>query len=117
MLLKRHIFDSIGSGIFLNSGYFIGVIMFTYHWILGREFNYSRTLSTMALLNYLSHSSIYFLHISLTRFSNFISISFQVGDILKKEEFKKINSRVDKNGKDEISLNIVNASFSHSFIK
>lgn len=75
--------------------------MFSYHWILGREFSYSRTLSTLALLNYLSLASIYFLHTSLTFLATFISIISRVGKILEKEDLKNINPAIhgDKTAK------------------
>jgi ATP-binding cassette subfamily C (CFTR/MRP) protein 4 len=87
MLIRNHIINAIGAGVFMNSGFVIAVVIFTYHWGMDREFDYASSLSTIALLSYLSLFSIYFLYSAISAFSTFIAIMIRVGEILLMEEF------------------------------
>lgn len=70
-LIKNHLMNAIGSGIFMNGGFIIVLVIFGYHYGMGREFDYSRSLSTVSLLSYLSTTSIFFSYYAINNFATF----------------------------------------------
>ena len=54
MIFNSHVINSIGHGIFQNGGFLIAIFIFSYHYLMDREFSYSRSLSTIGILGYLS---------------------------------------------------------------
>ncbi|CAI2362604.1 unnamed protein product [Moneuplotes crassus] len=87
MLIRSHTVNAIGSGIFMNGGYVIAFAIFSYHWAMGREFSYERSLSAIALLSYLSLTAIFFTYNAISNFATFIAIMSRVGEILQMEEY------------------------------
>ena len=87
MLFRNHAINACGSGLFMNGGILISIIVFGYHYMMGREFDYSISLSAFSLMNYLSLTSIYFLYSAIITFSSFIATMFRVGEILKMDEY------------------------------
>lgn len=57
MICKGHIINSLGFGVFQNGGFLIAIAIFGYHFGMGREFSYSRSLSSLSMLGYLSQFS------------------------------------------------------------
>jgi len=70
-LVKHHLINSVSSGIFLNGGLLISLAVFGYHYFMGREFNSSRTLSSFAMMNYISLYSIFFCYSAVATFATF----------------------------------------------
>jgi hypothetical protein len=79
--------NSTGAGVFLNGGLVIAIVVFGYHYAMGREFVYSRSLSAFTMMNYLSYTSVYFSFTAISTFSSFVAIMFRVGEIMEMEEF------------------------------
>jgi len=86
-LIKNHAMNSTGAGVFLNGGLVIAIVVFGYHYAMGREFVYSRSLSAFTMMNYLSYTSVYFSFTAISTFSSFVAIMFRVGEIMEMEEF------------------------------
>ena len=79
---------------------------------MGREFDYSISLSAFSLMNYLSLTSIYFLYSAIITFSSFIATMFRVGEILKMDEYDDSFSENDKLPEDiRIKIENCNASW------
>lgn len=115
MLLRNHFINAIGSGVFMNGGFLIAVVMFTYHWGMDREFSYSKSLSTIALLSYLSLFAIFFLYNAISNFSTFCAIMFRVGEILKMDEFSSPPGLNDESLEPGTRIMLDNASVTWGF--
>ena len=86
-LMRSHAMNSVGSGVFLNGGLVIAVVVFGYHYGMGREFVYSRTLSAFTMMNYLSYTLIYYSFSAISTFSSFVAVMFRIGEIMEMDEF------------------------------
>jgi ATP-binding cassette subfamily C (CFTR/MRP) protein 1 len=116
IILRTLFMISLGAGaIFLNGGYVIAVAIFGYHYLRGREFDYSSTLSTLAILAYLSVSSIFILFVGLANLAQLFSILKRAGEIMNMEEHKE--SEPDKNTtfSRDTRVKIENGSFTWGF--
>jgi ATP-binding cassette, subfamily C (CFTR/MRP), member 4 len=107
-LVKNHFINSLGSGIFLNGGLCVAFVVFGYHYLMEREFVYSRTLSAFTMMNYLSLTSIYFSFSAISTFSTFWAIMFRVGEILEKDEFDEDLAEDDRSLPQGIRVKLEN---------
>lgn len=115
MLLRNHTAQAVGSGIFLNGGFVIAIVVFFYHWGMGRELDYARSLSTISLLSYLSLTSIFFSYTAISNFATFIAVMFRVGEILKMEEYDHAVSTDDTTLDTGVRVKLENASLTWGF--
>jgi len=115
MLLKNHTINAVGSGIFLNGGFVIGLVMFSYHWGMDREFSYERSLSAIALLSYLSLTAIFFSYNAISNFATFVAIMFRVGEILKMDEYDYDGAKNDTSLPEGVRVKLQDASFTWGF--
>jgi ATP-binding cassette, subfamily C (CFTR/MRP), member 4 len=115
MLIRNHVINAIGSGIFLNGGFVIALVIFSYHYGLEREFDYSRSLSTIALLSYLSLTSIFFSYTAISNIATFVAVMFRVGEILKMEEVDKEALKDDESLDEGVRVRLENADLSWGF--
>lgn len=115
MLLRNHAINAVGSGIFLNGGFVIALVIFTYHWGMDREFDYSRSLSAVALLSYLSLTAIFFSYNAISNFATFMAIMFRVGEIMKMEEYDYESAQNDTSLSYGVRLSMENASLTWGF--
>jgi hypothetical protein len=82
-----HLVSAIGFSVFQNGGFLIALSIFGYHFGMDREFSYSRSLSTIAILGYLSQFSCYFLFTAFNSMANLIAILKRTGEVIGMEEF------------------------------
>ncbi|CAI2363367.1 unnamed protein product [Moneuplotes crassus] len=115
MLIKNHIINAIGSGVFLSGGFAIALVIFSYHWGMDREFSYERSLSTIALLSYLSLSAIFFSYNAISNFATFMAVMFRVGEILEMDEFDYDSAQDDKSLPEGVRIRLQDASFTWGF--
>lgn len=111
-----HIISAIGFGIFQNGGFLIAIAIFGYHYGMGREFSYSRSSSTIAILGYLSQFSCYFLFAALNVMAGLTAIFKRTGEVIGMEE-KEIEKDQDNSAllQEGIRIKIENASLSWGF--
>ena len=114
-LYKNHLVNAIGSGLFMNGGFVIAFVIFTYHYGMDREFSYSRSLSTIALLSYLSLTSIFFSYTAISNFATFAAIMFRVGEIFKMEEFDYKSAENDTSLPEGTRILLENCDLSWGF--
>lgn len=112
MLFRNHAVNSICAGFFMNGGLIISLVVFGYHFGMGREFVYSRSLTAFAMMNYLSQTSIYFSYSALSTFSTFLAIMFRVGEVLKMEEFDEEAAIDDESLPEGTRIKIENCNLS-----
>ena len=115
MLIRNHLINAVGAGIFMNSGFLIVLVIFGYHFGMGREFDYARSLSTITILSYLSLTSIYFSYTAINTMANFKAILYRVGEILNMEEFDDEGSKDDETLEEGVRIKLENASLSWGF--
>ena len=110
-LVKHHLINSVSSGIFLNGGLIISLAVFGYHYFMEREFNSSRTLSSFAMMNYISLNAIFFSYSAIATFATFCIIMFRVEEVMELEEKETSNSSCD-NIVDDQRISFKNCSLS-----
>jgi ABC-type multidrug transport system fused ATPase/permease subunit len=96
----------------MNGGFIILLIIFGYHYGMGREFSYSASLSTITLLSYLSLASIFFTYSAINNISKFIAVSLRVGEVLNMDEYKTDNSLDCPDLPDNIRISIKDCNMS-----
>lgn len=70
----------------LNVGYFCSIILFGYHWAMGRGLNYSATLAAYGLASYICYRNIIYLSQSLNMLLKFVVICHRASEILEMDE-------------------------------
>lgn len=79
---------------------------------MGREFNYSRSLSTISVLSYLSLTSIFFTYSAIYHLAAFTAVVFRIGEILKMEEFDTEAAKDDETLSKGVRISLENTSLS-----
>ena len=115
MLIRNHFINAVGSGIFINGGFIIVLVIFGYHFGMGRTFDYARTLSTITLLSYLSLTSIFFSYTAINNMANFTAILYRVAEIMNMDEFDDEASKDDTTLEDGVRVKLENVSMSWGF--
>ena len=115
VLLKSHISNSTGNSIFQNGGLLMAIAIFGYHFGREKEFSYSRSLSTLAILGYLSMYSCYFLFVSFNWLANMIALLKRTGEVIGMEECRVNNEKEVTQHPSEIGVKLENASISWGF--
>ena len=107
--------NAVGSGIFINGGFIIVLVIFGYHFGMGRTFDYARTLSTITLLSYLSLTSIFFSYTAINNMANFTAILYRVAEIMNMDEFDDEASKDDTTLENGVRVKLENVSMSWGF--
>lgn len=115
MIFRSHVVSSIGHGVFQNGGFLIAISIFGYHYGMGREFSYSRSLSTISILGYLSQFSCYFLFTAFNSMASLIAILRRTGEVIGMEEFAEELSMDDPSLPSNIRISVENATMSWGF--
>ena len=115
MLIRNHFINAVGSGIFINGGFIIVLVIFGYHFGMGRTFDYARTLSTITLLSYLSLTSIFFSYTAINNMANFTAILYRVAEIMNMDEFDDEASKDDTTLENGVRVKLENVSMSWGF--
>jgi ABC-type bacteriocin/lantibiotic exporter with double-glycine peptidase domain len=89
LVLKSHFISSLGFGVFQNGGFLIAIAIFGYHYAMEREFSYSRSLSTIVILGYLSQFSCYFLFTAFNSMAALTALLRRTGEVIGMEEYNK----------------------------
>ena len=115
MVFKSHIVSSIGYGVFQNGGFLIAIAIFGYHYAMEREFSYSRSLSTISILGYLSQFSCFFLFTAFNSMANLSAVLGRTGEVIGMEEFSSESNQNDTTLPEGTRVKIEDASLSWGF--
>jgi hypothetical protein len=78
-----------------NIGLYITVIMFGYHWGMGREFNYSTTITAFGFAGYIGYRVIPFIIFGLMNSVKFKVVCKRISEVLNMDEFNKSGFQSD----------------------
>ena len=113
-LHKNHLTESVMWGISTNGGYLIAIVIFGYHYWVGRSFKYEESLVTFAILGLISYKVFQPMFMGFDAISNFRAILKRVGEVLDMEEcnFEDNSSSADiTEEEDDIRICMKNWSF------
>ena len=79
---------SYGMLILLNMGAYITILMFGYHWGMGREFNYSKTITAFGFAGYLGYRIIPYIFQGVTVLLKFKVVWKRVSEVIEMDEFQ-----------------------------
>ena len=101
---------SYGMLILLNMGAYITILMFGYHWGMGREFNYSKTITAFGFAGYLGYRIIPYIFQGVTVFLKFKVVWKRVSEVIEMDEFQVFENQ-NKLENNVIYWNNVDASW------
>ena len=114
-LIQKWRRSQLGMLIRNHFGFIIVLVIFGYHFGMGRTFDYARTLSTITLLSYLSLTSIFFSYTAINNMANFTAILYRVAEIMNMDEFDDEASKDDTTLEDGVRVKLENVSMSWGF--
>lgn len=115
MIWRNHVISSVGFGVFQNGGFLIAIAIFGYHFGRGREFTYSRSLSTISILGYLSQFSCYFLFTAFNSMANLIAILNRTGEVIGMEEYSEDQCQDSTDLPEGVKVRLEDAALSWGF--
>jgi ABC-type multidrug transport system fused ATPase/permease subunit len=116
-LFKNVTLESSMWGVTQGGGVICGIVIFGYHFLMGREFNYEDSIAASALLGYITFMVFQQMYMGASMFSNFIAILRRVGEVLDMEEFEERSSesKLNQHDKNQYAIEMRNASLSFGF--
>lgn len=116
-LFKNITLESSMWGVTQSGGVICGIVIFGYHFAMGREFNYEDSLATVSILGFVSFMIFQQMYMGASMLSNFIAILRRVGEVIDMEEFdeKQFENEHAEHDKSKFAIEMKNASLTWGF--
>ena len=114
-----HILYSVVYVIVLNGGFLITIVLFGYHWLRGKEINYSSALVVYTLATYISYRNMANFYHGLNMTIKLYAICKRASEVLQMDEYDNKNNELGE--EDNIDLRIycnnVSATWGYKILK
>jgi ABC-type multidrug transport system fused ATPase/permease subunit len=115
--LKAESIESTQWGFACASGYIIGVVMFGYHWGMGRTLEYEDALAGIGILGIISMTVFFQFFLGVTNFANLLTVLKRIGEVIDMDEFEDVRDcQIEQNpDKKAIRINLEEVSSTWGF--
>lgn len=83
---KTEVVYSIAFMFAMSSGYLMSIILFGYHWGVGRKLEYSSAMASLTMITYISFRNILLFHSTLSTYFRFDAICKRSDEVIEMEE-------------------------------